>query len=661
MKMKKIASFLLFLLPFFLFAENLYYYSNGKKIQLAETSGYTFIDARVTKNAALPKGLNFKLKHENIYLFDKLSSKNIKELKKSGRILPAYKRNGSEKVYASGRIFVKLPKTDEKSAGKWCESNGLRLIKKFKYATDWYLAETTENPIKKSVELVEKKIAEQAEPSFFMTFEPMTYIPNDTLFPKQWHLYNAGTDTTLSGSDSSYVAEAWDVLRQIKGELGGSDVKIAIVDDGFDLDHEDLQGRFLPGHDFVDNDDNPSPGKHGTQLDQHGTSVAGVAAGTADNGIGIAGACPNCQIIPIRMGTTTADEIGIEAFEWAFDAGADIISNSWGPSDSNADMNQPLKDLVANITTTGRNGLGTIILFASGNSSLSVSDNVFVGNPNVFTIGATNAAGIKASYSNFGPAVDFVASSCDTEGEGWQGGNTIDGIWTTDNMGASGYNLGGNENDGDSAGNYTNGFGGTSSACPLVAGITGLVMFANPALTKDQIYNIFKDTSDKVGGEQYDANGFNQNYGYGRINACKAVKKALEMTGTDVSGVECGGDINQSDTVTPDPGDTDTADTDVPVNPTDSGDTSPVSLCGNGSIDANEICDGNTIPCADLAGAPKNGEAKCAAGCMSWDKSGCYDGDDPQAGDKDDSTDGNGGNTTDLDDDDDSGCSALII
>ena len=660
--MKKIASFLLFLLPFFLFAENLYYYSNGKKIQLAETSGYTFIDARVTKNAGLPKELNFKLKHENIYLFEKLSSKNIKELEKSGRILPAYKRNGSEKVYASGRIFVKLPKTDEKSAGKWCESNGLRLIKKFKYATDWYLAETTENPIKKSVELVEKKIAEQAEPSFFMTFEHMTYIPNDTLFSKQWHLYNDGKDATLSGSDSSYVAKAWDVLRQIKGELGGSNVKLAIVDDGFDQTHEDLQGRFLPGHDFVDKDDDPSPGMHGTQLDMHGTSVAGVAAGATDNGKGIAGACPNCQIIPIRMGTTSADEIGIEAFEWAYDAGADIISNSWGPSNSNADMNQPLKDLVANITTAGRNGLGTVILFAAGNSSLSVSDNVYVGNPNVFTIGATNAAGIKASYSNFGPAVDFVASSCDTEGDGWQNGNTIDGIWTTDNMGQGGYNAGGNENAGDAAGNYTNGFGGTSSACPLVAGITGLVMSANPNLTKNQIYDIFKETSDKVGSEQYDANGFNQNYGYGRVNACKAVKKALEMTGADVSNVECGGAVNQSDPVTPDPGDTDTADTDYPGDPADTGDTSVNPNCGNGVVDANEVCDGNTIPCADLAGAPSNGEAKCASNCMSWDKSGCYDGDEPQAGNKDDAADGdNGGNGTDPDDDDDSGCSALII
>ena len=666
--MKKIALFLVIFLPLFMFAENLYYYSNGKKIKIAETSGYTFIDGRVTKNAALPNGLKFKHQQGNTYLFDKLSSKNVKELEKIGHILPAYIRNGSEKVYASGRIFVKLPGMDEKSVEKWCKSNGLTFVKKFKYATDWSLAGTTGDPIKKSVELVEKKIVTQAEPSFFMTFEHMTYKPSDPLFPKQWHLYNDGNDKTLTGSDSTHVAEAWDVLRQIKGELGGSNVKLAIVDDGFNLDHEDLQDLFLPGHDFADGDDNPVPGSHATELDKHGTSVSGVAAGNADNGTGIAGACPNCKIIPIRMGTTTADEIGIEAFEWAFEAGADIISNSWGPSDSNADMNQPLKDLVANITTTGRNGKGTVILFAAGNSNLTVTDNVYVGNPNVFTIGATNAAGKKASYSNYGPAVDFTASSCDIEGgDGWQGGNTIDGIWTTDNMGSSGYNLGGNENNGDSAGNYTNGFGGTSSACPLVAGITGLVMFANPNLTKDQIYEIFKTTSDKVGDETYDANGFNQNYGYGRVNACKAVKKALEMAGTDVPSVECGGTVNQSDPVTPDPGDTDTGDTGTPADPTDTGDTGNTPgnpNCGNGVVDANEICDGNTIPCANLAGAPKNGTAKCASDCMGWDKSACYnDGEEPPAGDAGEAGEGgdSGENAVTLDDDDDSGCAVLII
>lgn len=629
--MKKITLFLLVLLPLFMSAENLYYYSNGRKITLTETSGYTFIDGSAARNVnALPKDLKFTLRHENIYLFNKLSPENIKELSKKGLLIPAYKRNGSEKVFASGMVFVKLQGIS--NIEKWFESNGMRLVKKFQYAPDWYLAETSADPVAKSVELVEKKIAEQAEPSFFMNFEKRTYLPNDPLFANQWHLYNDGTNQNVTGSDSTHVAEAWDIMRKLKGELGGSTVKLAIIDDGFDLTHEDFQGRFLAGHDFADGDDMPNPGNQ----DMHGTSVAGVAGGATDNGIGIAGACPDCQLIPIRMrmsGITSLDASAIEAFEWAANAGAHIISNSWGPSDGTGqtvDMNQTLKDLVANITTTGRDGLGTIILFAAGNGGESIETDGYASNPNVFAIGASNAAGNRASYSDFGNSLDFMASSCDMDssgGDGWAGGSTIDGIWTTDNMGSSGYNAG-NEADGDALGNYTNSFGGTSSACPLAAGITGLVLTANPSLTKQQIYDIFKETSDKIGGEQYDGNGFNQNYGYGRLNACSAVKKAFEMAGTDVSDVECGGTINQSDPITPDPGDTgDTGSHD----PADTGDTAN-PLCGNGTIDANEICDSNSIPCTQLAGAPKNGTAVCGTNCMSWDKSGCYnDGEEPSA------------------------------
>lgn len=630
--MKKITLFLLVLLPLFMFAENLYYYSNGRKITLTETSGYTFISNKTsTKDAGvLPKDLKFTLRHGNTYLFEKLSSSEIKELSKKGLLIPAYKRNGSEKVFASGMVFVKLQGIS--NIEKWFESNGMRLVKKFQYAPDWYLAETSADPVAKSVELVEKKIAEQAEPSFFMNFEKRTYLPNDPLFANQWHLYNDGTNQNVTGSDSTHVAEAWDIMRKLKGELGGSTVKLAIIDDGFDLTHEDFQGRFLAGHDFADGDDMPNPGNQ----DMHGTSVAGVAGGATDNGIGIAGACPDCQLIPIRMrmsGITSLDASAIEAFEWAANAGADIISNSWGPADGTGqtvDMNQTLKDLVANIATTGRDGLGTIILFAAGNGGESIETDGYASNPNVFAIGASNAAGNRASYSDFGNSLDFMASSCDMDssgGDGWAGGSTIDGIWTTDNMGSSGYNAG-NEADGDALGNYTNSFGGTSSACPLAAGITGLLLSANPTLTKQQIYDIFKETSDKIGGEQYDGNGFNQNYGYGRLNACSAVKKAFEMAGTDVSDVECGGTINQSDPITPDPGDTgDTGSHD----PADTGDTAN-PLCGNGTIDANEICDSNSIPCTQLAGAPKNGTAVCGTDCMSWDKSGCYnDGEEPSA------------------------------
>ena len=629
--MKKITLLLVVLLPLFVFAENLYYYSNGKKISLSETSGYTFIDGRVTKNVTLPENFKFTLRHENIYLFDKLTSENIRELGKYGRVIPAYKRNGSEKVYASGMIFVKLPAATD--AEKWCRSKGFEFVKKFKYAPDWYLVKTNGDPVKKSVELVEGNIALQAEPSFFMNFEKRTYIPNDTLFVNQWHLYNDGTNQNVTGADSTHVAEAWDIMRQIKGELGGSTVKLAIIDDGFDLSHEDFQGRFLAGHDFADGDENPMPGNQ----DMHGTSVAGVAGASTDNEIGVAGACPNCQLIPIRMrmsGITSLDASAIEAFEWAANAGADIISNSWGPADNSGqtvDMNQTLKDLVANIATTGRNGLGTVILFAAGNGGESIETDGYASNPNVFAIGATKADGLRASYSDFGNSLDIMASSCDLDssgGDGWAGGSYIDGIWTTDNMGQSGYNSG-DVNAGDALGNYTNSFGGTSSACPLAAGITGLVMFANPTLTKAQIYDIFKETSDKVGGEQYDGNGFNTNYGYGRINACKAVKKAFEMARTDVSGVECGGDVHQSDPITPDPG------TDPTTNP-DPTDPHSGSLCGNGKVDANEVCDGNTTDCAQLAGAPENGTAKCASDCMSWDKSACYnEGEDPQADNND--------------------------
>ena len=648
--MKKITLLLVVLLPLFMFAENLYYYSNGKKITLSETSGFTFIDGRVTKNAGnLPKDLKFMLRHENIFLFEKLSSENRKELGKYGKILPAYMRNGGEKVYASGMMFVKIQNVSD--IEKWCESKGLSFVKKFKYAPDWYLVSTSGDPVKKSVELVEKKIAAQAEPSFFMNFEKRTYIPNDTFFANQWHLYNDGTNPNVTGSDSTYVAEAWDVMLKLKGELGGSTVKLAIIDDGFDLNHEDFQGRFLAGHDFADGDEMPNPGAQ----DMHGTSVAGVAGGATDNGIGIAGACPKCQIIPIRMrmsGITSLDASAIEAFEWAANAGADIISNSWGPADNSGqtvDMNQTLKDLVANIATTGRDGLGTIILFAAGNGGESIETDGYASNPNVFAIGATKADGLRASYSDFGNSLDFMASSCDTDssgGDGWAGGSYIDGIWTTDNMGGGGYNAG-NVNDGDALGNYTNSFGGTSSACPLAAGITGLVLTANPSLTKDQVYEIYKETSDKNGLDAYDANGFNMNYGYGRINACKAVKRAFELAGTDASAVECGGDIHQSD----------------PVNPGSSDPTDNTgSLCGNGNIDNGEICDGNTIECANLASAPKNGTAKCTADCMGWDKSTCYnDGEEPQAGDIEEENNDSDNSGASSKSNGDSGCALTLI
>ena len=366
------------------------------------------------------------------------------------------------------------------------------------------------------------------------------------------------------------------------------------------------------------------------------------------------------------------DEPAIESFEWAANAGADIISNSWGPADNSgaADMNTTLKNLVAKLASTGRNGKGIIILFAAGNGGESIDDSRtkdgFANNPNVFAIGATKADGIATSYSDYGPSLDFMAPSSDfanvdNDNDGYY--DTSDGIWTIDNAGRDGYNTGskgqfggncsarsgcsygltcssskcvGNESGFTGTySDYSHDFGGTSSACPLAAGITGLVLAANPNLSRNAVYDIYMRTSDKVGNKQY-SNGFSNYYGYGRINACKAVKRALKRAGEDVSQVTCGGDpdiieddpdepdttdtTDTSDTTdttdtadTSDTGDsTDTSDTDIPDNDTtdsditdtttdndtdtDTSDTTDTDTeekenCGNGIIDEGEQCD----------------------------------------------------------------------
>ena len=117
--------------------------------------------------------------------------------------------------------------------------------------------------------------------------------------------------------------------------------------------------------------------------------------------------------------------------------------------------------------------------------------------------------------------------------------------------------------------------------------------------------------------------------------------------------------VSDSDTT-----DTENNDSDPGTDPDD--DTPAGPLCGNGNVDANEICDGNTLPCSQLAGAPKNGTAKCASNCMGWDKSGCYnDGEEPPADDTEEPISDNGGNNSSdsqsSEEKESSGCSFVLI
>ncbi len=548
-----------------------YYWSGKERIELNPVAGEYSFHSNAVKNAMETKILKKAFFSDGtVYFFSKLSEKERSQLAASGTLLPAQSRGeGWAPVYLHGTLFVKLYKPmKEPEIKKLFAAQGLTYIRSFDLLPQWHLVAPSQEPIETARLLVEKGVAAAAEPSFYLPVSFKAYTPNDFFFPNQWHLRNeGGTSVGLQGNDHSHVAEAWELIMRTGG-VPGKNARLSIIDDGFDLMHEDIAGRFEAQKDFGTN---ANMNMYSSQTDAHGTCCAGVAAGKWQNNVGIAGACPECTLIPVRINLSNAyslDQIAIDSFTYAQSVGADIASCSWGPADGGGavDMGQPLKDLVQTMTTTGRNGKGIIILFAAGNGNESIETDGFAKNQNVFAIGAVNAAGKRASYSDYGPSLDFVSSSCDQTGDGWGSGSTKDGIWTTDNQ-QGGYNPG--QMTGDQAGIYAGQFGGTSSAAPLAAGIIGLILAVNPELTRDELYDVLKKTADKVAmgamnpnETPYDQNGFSPHYGWGRINACEAVKEALIRKGVTIPDNPCNSEahtvIEVPDDVKPDIGQPDT-------------------------------------------------------------------------------------------------------
>lgn len=471
------------------------------------------------------KSADFFFKNGEKMFVERIASKDIRI---NGNRLAAYMFEGSSyPSYLSGQIFIS-PKGDinDPEIRKMLDLKGVHIIEKIKRTDNTYLAMADNDTIATSRELVLSSLVNWAEPDFYYQVElKSSYRPDDPLFANQWHLENTG-QTGMTGEDAR-VAQAWQFIRE-KGLEPGKNVRIGIIDDGFDLNHEDMQRKFLKGIDLYDNDDVPyfGPG------DQHGTCVAGVAAANYDNGIGVAGACPFCSIVPVRVSANLINGVTeVNAFNYLLDRGVEVMSNSWGPKDRGgpADMSEPLKEIIKKAASEGRNGRGVVILFAAGNGNESISDKKsfdgFAANPYVIAVGATNASGYRALYSDYGEDLDIMAPSCDIDpDEFWDPFNVNkfrDGIWTIDNTGLAGYR----------PGNYESEFGGTSSATPLAAGIIALMIGVNPDLTREQIYDIITKTADKVSPDdaKYDKTGFSKYYAYGRINALEAVKEACRL------------------------------------------------------------------------------------------------------------------------------------
>ncbi len=312
-----------------------------------------------------------------------------------------------------------------------------------------------------------------AEPLFMHRIDALQADPNDPLYSDQTHLRHMR------------MPQAWDI---VKGAEGNPPVVIAIVDGGTDWRHEDLLGNVWTNsgeiadngidddqNGFIDDvhganlangddTDNDPTGLPGTPFNAwHGTGVAGAAGAVTDNGIGIAGASWNAELMLINAGCLTGDRRicwGYDGILYAAANGADIINASWGGYGARAYG----RDVVAAATD-----LGALVVAAGGNDNLSLMDFPYHpgGYPRVLAVGATDKdSRRKAGFSNYGTPIDVYAPGVAINS------TAPDGAYRPAN--------------------------GTSFSSPLVAGLAALVKTRSPSMTLDQIREQVRLTSESI-------------------------------------------------------------------------------------------------------------------------------------------------------------------
>lgn len=302
---------------------------------------------------------------------------------------------------------------------------------------------------------------EYAEPNF-RRFKRAA-IPNDPLFGQQWGLRNTGQANFVStgpagtpGADLNMV-EAWDANGDGTPDRTGSPtVTVAVIDDSVKIDHEDLAANIVPGHDYRDDDDDPSPEDSD---DFHGTLVAGCIGAVGNNGIGVAGVAWNSKLMPLRFGFDSASEA--DSIQFAIDNGAKIINASFGgPGFSQTEFD----------AIDDANAAGIVFVAAAGNhdSNIDVAELDYPANydlPNIVSVAATNRQDGVASFSQYGPV------SVDVAAPGLQ-------IVTTTSNGTNTYST---------PSDTSFGVSGTSFASPYVAGVAALIKSQIPAASVAEI------------------------------------------------------------------------------------------------------------------------------------------------------------------------------
>ena len=357
---------------------------------------------------------------------------------------------------------------------------------------------------------------------------PVTFVPDDPGYADQYHLHEIG-----------YLERAW-------ADYTGDGVSVGIYDDGIQYSHHDLNDNYDAGKHVIVNGQVLDPAE-GTAA--HGTAVAGVIAAEAD-GVGTVGVAFDAGItgVDVFSGVASSNNLDISGFVDAMMqmTSFDVVNHSWAwlplfTTDDQYDypevrFYEKTLPTLENAAVNGRDGLGTIMVKAAGNETSSAQGDLLNSSRYTINVGATDSGGNISWYSNHGANVLVTAPS--------SGDLLFDkGIMTTDLLGSDGYTLG------DYTGtNGITGFGGTSSATPVVSGVIALMLEANPDLGWRDVHDILAYSATHAGtdinlapssldenyswrfngADNWNGGGLHisEDYGYGDVDAFNAVRMA---------------------------------------------------------------------------------------------------------------------------------------
>lgn len=392
------------------------------------------------------------------------------------------------------------PEMSDQAARTFLEDQGVRIVRSLTFAPNQFEVEV---PVGADLLEVANALQESDDTIFaepmFVEFIGQRLRPSDPAYPQQWHLNNTGDDGGTEDADI-FAEEAWDFTR-------GEGVRLAVIDNGFDVTHPDLKEGIVAESGFFDSSQDFRQTLTGFPDGDHGTFCAGMAAARHNNGVDGCGSAPAAELIliaPLQDQTGTQTTLA-RAVAYAADpstevddadpaTGAHVISSSLGPNGANWALTSVLENAIIFATKQGRQGLGTPIFWASSNgTNVDTASDEVISHPDVIAVGRSRRTDLEDDSAR-GEELDFLAPGVDVVSTASGGGTRTDT--------------------------------GCSFAAPLAAGVGALVISVNRALAAREIRAIMHLSCDKIGGVDYQ-NAHHLDYGCGRVNAHRAVLRAI--------------------------------------------------------------------------------------------------------------------------------------